>query len=100
MKQRDFVLNFLAVDNTNVVDPIRLEQGVRYVIGKRYDTEQEADVIDRERGRIVVSRRLMPHVRGFFAKVVRAGELLCADRETADALGVAFKPPPASPADG
>lgn len=97
MKKRDFVLSFLAVETTNVIDPIRLDQGVRYVIGKRYDADNDTDVLDPERGRIVVSRAMMPHVRSYFAKAVRAGELLCADRETADALGVPQKAPAAAP---
>lgn len=94
MKQRNAELRFIAVDNTNVIDPLRLDQGVRYVVGKRYDEEQDADVLDADRGRIVLTKPQLAQLRPYYAKCVRAGELRCADKATADILGVPFVAPP------
>lgn len=85
-----FELRFHARDGVDVHDPSAGRAGLARVLGKMFDEAAGAYVCLPEAGLLRITKAELEADKVFLRKAVKTGALRCADRVTADALGLPF----------
>lgn len=84
-------LRFRAVEGVDFHHPLSLLAGRSHVVGKTWDKDAEEYKLNAEPETVRMSPQEFVFWSVLFNKAVKNGEILCADKGTAERFGVQFK---------